>query len=75
MKSKEFEFVLDIHRDAISSDLTYGPVCEIGEEKAAELMFVIGTDAAGLEHDNWMKNLRLAIMIQNRANEMYPRIV
>lgn len=75
LKSKDFEFVLDIHRDAISSDLTYGPVCKIGEEKAAELMFVIGTDAAGLEHENWMENLKLAIMIQNRANEMYPRTV
>ncbi|MBQ8299601.1 MAG: stage II sporulation protein P [Clostridia bacterium] len=75
LKSKNFDFVVDIHRDAISSDLTYGPVCKIGEEKAAELMFVIGTDASGLEHKNWMDNLKLAIMIQNRANEMYPRFI
>lgn len=35
-------------------------------------MFVIGTNSAGLSHDEWMENLKLAIMIQNRANEMYP---
>ena len=72
LKTKEFDFVMDVHRDAISRDLTYGPVCEINGEKAAQLMFVIGTNASGLEHDNWIKNLKLAIMIQNRANEMYP---
>ncbi len=72
LKTKEFDFVLDIHRDAISRDLTYGPTCEINGEKVAQLMFVIGTNASGLDHDNWMENLKLAIMIQNRANEMYP---
>ena len=72
LKTKEFDFVMDIHRDAISSDLTYGPTCEINGEKAAQLMFVIGTNASGLEHDDWMNNLKLAIMLQNRANEMYP---
>lgn len=72
MKSKNFDFIFDIHRDAISSDLTYGPVCEINGERVAQLMFVIGTDANGLKHDKWMENLKYAITIQNRANEMYP---
>ena len=72
LKTKEFDFVFDIHRDAISRDLTYGPTCEVNGEKVAQLMFVIGTNASGLEHDNWMENLKFAIMIQNRANEMYP---
>ena len=72
MKSKKFDFILDIHRDAISSDLTYGPICEINGEKVAQLMFVVGTNASGLKHSEWMKNLKVALMIQNRANEMYP---
>ena len=72
IRSKNFDFILDIHRDAISSDLTYGPVCEIEGEKVAQLMFVVGTNSSGLKHDEWMKNLKLALMIQNRANEMYP---
>ena len=26
----------------------------------------------GLKHDNWINNLKLAILIQAKANEMYP---
>ena len=72
LKTKDFDFVIDVHRDAISRDLTYGPTCEVNGEQVAQLMFVIGTDASGLEHKEWIKNLKLAIMLQNRANEMYP---
>lgn len=72
MKKHNYDFVLDIHRDALSSNLNYSPTIDISGEKAAQLMFVIGTDACGLKHDEWMENLKLAIMIQNRANEMYP---
>ena len=35
-------------------------------------MFVIGTDGSGLEHNNWVQNLRFAIKVQEKANEMYP---
>lgn len=71
-KKHNYDFVLDIHRDALSSNLNYAPTIDISGEKAAQLMFVIGTDACGLKHDEWMENLKLAVMIQNRANEMYP---
>ena len=72
LKKENFDFVLDIHRDAISSNENFRPTVEVNGESAAKLMFVVGTNAAGLEHDNWMENLKLAIMIQNRAEEMYP---
>ena len=71
-KKHNYDFILDIHRDALSSNLNYAPTIDISGEKAAQLMFVIGTDACGLKHDEWMENLKLAVMIQNRANEMYP---
>lgn len=35
-------------------------------------MFVVGTDGGGLNHPNWNQNLKLAIKIQEKANEMYP---
>ena len=35
-------------------------------------MFVIGTDGGGLEHPNWLNNFKLAVKIQDKANEMYP---
>lgn len=72
MKKQKYDFVIDVHRDALSSNLGFRPTANINGETAAKLMFVIGTDACGLSHEEWMKNLKLALMIQNRADEMYP---
>lgn len=66
------DIVIDLHRDAVGSNSNYAPTVKIGEEYAAQLMFVIGTDGGGLEHPNWQQNLKLAIKIQQKANEMYP---
>lgn len=65
------DVVIDIHRDAIA-DSTYAPKVKIGDEYASQLMFVIGTNGSGLDHDNWIQNLKFAIMVQEKANEMYP---
>ena len=67
-----YDIVLDVHRDALSGNLNYRPTTEINGESAAKLMFVVGTNACGLSHDNWMENLKLALLIQNTANSMYP---
>lgn len=69
---KDVEIVIDLHRDALGSNSNYAPSVVIGEEKVAQLMFVIGTDGGGLEHSNWNNNLKVAIKIQEKANEMYP---
>lgn len=66
------QLVIDLHRDAVGSKSNYAPSVIIGDEKVAQLMFVIGTDGGGLSHDNWNTNLKLAIKIQQKANEMYP---
>ena len=65
------DIVIDIHRDAIA-DSSYAPKVKIGDEYASQLMFVIGTNGSGLEHSNWIQNLKFAIMVQQKANEMYP---
>ena len=65
------DVVFDIHRDAIG-DYSYAPKVKIGDEYAAQLMFVIGTDGGGLEHPNWLQNLKFAVKIQEKANELYP---
>ena len=64
--------VFDIHRDALGNNSEYAPCVKIGDETVAQLMFVIGTDGGGLNHPNWIKNLKLAVKIQEKANEMYP---
>ncbi len=73
-ENPSIENVIDLHRDAIGSDSSYGPTVQIGDERVAQLMFVIGTDGGGLEHPNWKQNLKLAIKVQEKANEMYPNL-
>lgn len=68
---KDTDIVIDLHRDAIG-DNTYAPKVRIGDEVGAQLMFVIGTDGSGLAHDNWKENLKFALQVQKKANEMYP---
>ena len=72
LENNNSEFVIDLHRDALGSNSEYGPSIKIGNETAAQLMFVMGTDGGGLEHSNWQTNLKLAVKIQEKANEMYP---
>lgn len=71
-KNPTSEFIIDLHRDAIGSMSNYGPSVKIGDDVAAQLMFVIGTDGGGLEHKDWLYNFKFAVKIQEKANEMYP---
>ena len=66
------QVIFDIHRDAIGSNSGYAPTVKIGDEYAAQLMFVIGTNGGGRKHPNWNQNLKFAIKIQEKANELYP---
>lgn len=72
LQNNSSQVVFDLHRDAVGSLEDYGPTVKINGQYVAQLMFVIGTDAGGLEHPNWIQNLKLAIKIQETANEMYP---
>lgn len=69
--NKNIDVLFDIHRDAIA-DESYAPKVKIGDEYAARIMFVIGTDGSGLDHPNWKNNLSYAIKVQKKADEMYP---
>ena len=66
------QMIIDLHRDAVGSNSNYAPKVKIGEEYAAQLMFVIGTDGGGMEHPNWQRNLKFAVAVQQKANEIYP---
>ena len=72
LKTTPSDIIIDVHRDAIGSKSDYAPTVKIGNEEAAQLMFVIGTDAGGLWHPNWKENLKFAIKVQQKAEEMYP---
>ena len=68
------DVVIDLHRDAIG-DNTYAPKVQIGDDCCARIMFVIGTDGGGLSHDGWRNNLKFAMKVVQKGNELYPRTV
>lgn len=75
LKTNQADIIIDIHRDAIGSRSDYAPTVKIGDDYAAQIMFVIGTNGGGLWHPNWNQNLKFAIKVQQKAQEMYPRFV
>ena len=66
------DIIIDLHRDAIGSRSDYAPTVKIGDDYAAQIMFVIGTNEGGLYHPNWNQNLKFAVKVQQKAEEMYP---
>lgn len=66
------DIIFDVHRDAIGSRSDYAPTVKIGDDEAAQIMFVIGSDEGGLWHPNWLSNLKFAVKVQQKAEEMYP---
>ena len=72
LKTFSSDIIIDLHRDAIGSKSNYDPSVKIGDDVAAQLMFVMGTNGGGLYHPNWKSNLQFAIELQQKANEMYP---
>lgn len=73
LQTNSADIIIDVHRDAIGSRSDYAPIVKIGDNDiAAQIMFVIGTNAGGLWHPNWNQNLKFAIKVQEKAEEMYP---
>ncbi len=71
-ENPDTDIVIDLHRDAVGSSNEYAPTVKIGDEYVAQIMFVIGTDGGGLKHDNWKNNLKYAVKIVEKGNELYP---
>ena len=68
------ELILDLHRDA--AETARGQMatkCTIGGEKAAQLMFVLGTDKR-LNHPDWEENLSLALKLPVLLEKENPGI-
>lgn len=72
LKENPSDIIIDVHRDAIGSRSDYAPTVKIGDDEAAQIMFVIGTNEGGLWHPNWNQNLKFAVKVQQKAEELYP---
>ncbi|MCL2368729.1 MAG: stage II sporulation protein P [Oscillospiraceae bacterium] len=72
----EIQIIIDIHRDAIP-DGNGGFVrtmADIEGKNSAQVMLVVGTDHAGLEHPHWRENLKFALRLQAAMLERYPTL-
>ena len=68
--------VLDVHRDGITREdgTKVKLVTEIGGEKCAQIMLVVGTNV-NLAHNNWQENFKFASKIQAKAIDMFPSLM
>ncbi len=73
----EISVVIDLHRDALCSEsVVYKTVAELPDgAAAAQVMFVVGTDGSGLEHPEWLRNLRLAVYLQDAVDALHPTLM
>jgi len=67
--------VLDLHRDA--AETTQGQLttsATVGNQRSAQLMMVVGTDAGGNHHPYWQENLALALKLSAVLEQENPGI-
>lgn len=69
------QLVLDLHRDA-SGDLNnqLRTLATVDGEASAQLMLVMGTNAAGLSHPHWQQNLSLGLKLHAQLERIAPGI-
>ncbi|MBQ7099737.1 MAG: stage II sporulation protein P [Oscillospiraceae bacterium] len=68
------QLILDLHRDAAETETgQMATACDLGGKRAAQLMFVLGTDER-LKHPDWERNLSLALKLQTILETENPGI-
>ena len=70
------KIVLDIHRDGIANPdgSLVAPIAEINGKNAAQFMIISGCDGSRFSIPNYMGNFKLACLLQNTAEEMFPNL-
>ncbi len=76
-KYPDIKVTIDLHRDAIltKDGRQFRIASTIGGQEVAQLMLVVGTDASGLEHPHWRRNMNFAVNLQADANGAYPGLM
>ncbi len=73
------QVTIDLHRDSMTTEegVKYKPTAVIGGRKAAQVMFLAGSDASGEWGDfpDWKDNLHLILRVQQKAAELYPDLL
>lgn len=68
--------VIDLHRDAMAeADGTrIAPVTEVNGKNAAQFMIIAGCDDGRFNMPNYMENFKLACLMQNSVEALYPEL-
>lgn len=66
--------VIDLHRDAMTDadGSRIAPVKEVGGKSAAQFMIIAGCDDGRFNMPNYIENFKLAALIQNSSEVMFP---
>ena len=67
LNQKDTQIIFDVHRDSYGKDRKEKSYIEINSESVAKMRFVISAN-----NENWVDNLKWAIKIQKKADELYP---
>ena len=72
----EIQVIIDLHRDAImdANGRYIRTMANIHGIEAGQVMLVVGTDHAGLEHPHWRDNFRFALHLQRAMIDRYPTL-
>ena len=70
------QLVLDVHRDALEgTDGTLYKTAAGTTPSCAQVMMVVGSDASGLKHNTWEKNLSLAVGLQRTLLDEHGTLI
>ncbi len=70
------EYIFDVHRDALLNDSTVYKVLTYDESTpVAQIMLVVGTDAAGAVHPGWRENFAFAVDAQYLLTKRLENLV
>lgn len=70
------KIILDIHRDGILEENggATAPAVEINGKSAAQFMIITGCENGEFDMPNYMENYKLACLLQNTSETLYPNL-
>ena len=75
-ENPDIKIVIDVHRDSLGENgVIYKTLAEEDGKCASQVMLLVGTDESGLSHDNWRRNLSLAMYLQNAVSGAHPTLM
>ncbi len=68
------KLVIDIHRDGIANPdgSLVAPIAEVNGKNAAQFMIISGCDGERFSIPHYMENFKLACLLQNTSEKLYP---